>query len=89
MEKQLKLDDLLGKADISKKLGDLSFESGIQLLEELVTKVESGQLPLDQSVLAYERGAQILNHLKGLISGVEEKLKIIDLGPGRSVTAKK
>lgn len=56
---------------------DLSFESGIKLLEELVAKVESGTLPLEQSMLSYERGVSLMNHLRSILTGAEQKLKIL------------
>ena len=58
----------------------LAFEEGLGLLEALVEQVEEGELPLEQSVLAYERGVALLSHLRGLISGAEEKLEKLQKG---------
>ena len=60
-----------------KNIGRLSFESGLKLLEELVASVESGSLPLDKAVLSYEKGVALVSHLRSLLSGAEEKLKIL------------
>lgn len=68
-------DLLLEKAEA--KVKDLSFEEGLKLLEELVAKVESGTLPLDRSVLAYERGVLLMDHLRGLLAGAEKKLQVL------------
>lgn len=55
----------------------LSFEQGLKLLEELVAIVESGSLPLDRAVTSYERGTALLQHLRGQLSGAEERLRIL------------
>lgn len=55
----------------------LTFEDGIRLLERLVQAVESGSLPLEKAITSYEKGAVLLKHLKGKLSGAEERLKVL------------
>jgi exodeoxyribonuclease VII small subunit len=76
MGKGITLKDFL-EEDIEKRLPDLSFEQGLKLLEELVASVESGSLPLDKAVLSYEKGVGLVNHLRGLLAGAEQKLKVL------------
>ncbi len=64
-------------ADVVSKL---PFERGLKLLEELVSKVESGTLPLEQAIQAYEKGAALVGKLRGQLSGAEEKLKVLKGG---------
>jgi len=73
--KELSLAELLAMDDVDKGLKEVGFEQGIKLLEELVTKVESGALPLDKAVLSYEKGVGLIQKLRGLLSGAEEKLR--------------
>ena len=82
MAKSLSLKDLLTDDEAGKKVGELSFEAGIKLLEELVEKVESGSLPLDKAVTSYEKGVALVSHLRGQLSGAEEKLKVLQKGSG-------
>ena len=77
MAKIVKLDEILQSEDPREKIGLLSFEQGLALLEELVTSVESGKMALDQSILSYERGVQLIEHLKQKLSGAEEKLRVL------------
>lgn len=74
--KELTLQDVFKKEfkDIEKSL---SFESGVRLLEELVAQVESGELPLEQSITAYTKGAELLEHLKVLLGNAESKLEMV------------
>jgi exodeoxyribonuclease VII small subunit len=55
----------------------LSFEEALNLLEGVVAAVESGSLPLDQAIGSYERGTQLVQHLRALLSGAEEKLRVL------------
>lgn len=81
MAKQFDLEALLAEENITGRLAELKFESGLKLLEELVAKVESGSLPLDAAVSSYEKGAQLVAHLRSLLSGAEEKLKLLQKVP--------
>ena len=42
-----------------KKVEDISFEEYLKKLEEIVHKLEEGELTLDESVKAYEEGMNI------------------------------
>lgn len=77
MAKNVNLKDLLQEEGLVEKLSEVTFEQGLKLLEELVQSVESGTLPLDTAVTSYERGSQLVEHLRGLLSGAEEKLRVI------------
>lgn len=75
-EKDL-LAELLKSDNLEAYLNEISFESGLKVLEDLVEKVEEGSLPLDQAVLSYERGAGLIEHLKSLLAGAEAKIKVL------------
>ncbi|RMG39780.1 MAG: exodeoxyribonuclease VII small subunit [Candidatus Dadabacteria bacterium] len=78
MSEEISLNELLEDQNIDEKIKELSFEDGLKLLEELVEKVESGSLSLDKAVLSYEKGVALINRLRELLSGAEEKLKILN-----------
>lgn len=58
----------------------LTFEQALKLLEEVVTSVESGSLPLDRAIGSYEHGSLLIKHLRKLLSGAEEKLRVLNQG---------
>ena len=72
----LSLEDFLSEGG-EKRIKGISFEQGLHLMEQLVQSVESGALPLEDAIRSYERGAELLKHLRALLSGAEEKLKIL------------
>ena len=53
-------------------------EAALQELEALVASLESGQLPLDQLLTGYQRGAQLLAFCKGRLEAVETQIKVLD-----------
>jgi exodeoxyribonuclease VII small subunit len=83
MAKNTKLEELLTDQDPAEKIAAVPFEQGLALLEELVTSVESGSLPLDKSMLSYERGVALIDHLRKKLSGAEEKLRLLQKEPAK------
>jgi exodeoxyribonuclease VII small subunit len=57
-----------------------SYEAALEELEQLVQAVESGQLPLEQLLSGYERGAQLLAWCRGKLEAVENQIKVLDEG---------
>lgn len=53
------------------------FESAIAELEATVAAMESGQLPLDQSLAAYQRGAELLQYCQKVLAEAEQKVQIL------------
>ena len=76
MAKELTIKELVD-AESNPDFAGLAFEKGLKLLEELVQGVESGSLPLEKSIRAYERGAVLMNYLKSLLEGAEQKLQVL------------
>ena len=55
-----------------------TYEAALQELEALVSSLESGQLPLDQLLTAYQRGAQLLAFCKGKLEAVETQVRVLE-----------
>jgi exodeoxyribonuclease VII small subunit len=77
MPKDITLEKLLSGAVGKEEVSGASFEVALKLLEEVVTAVEAGNLPLDKSIGAYEQGTVLVKHLRSLLSGAEEKLRVL------------
>ena len=54
-----------------------SFEQAISELETLVEQMESNQLPLDQSLLAYKRGSELLQFCQQTLQDMEQQVQIL------------
>ena len=55
-----------------------TYEAALQELESLVGRLESGQLPLDQLLTGYQRGAQLLKFCRDRLEAVETQIKVLD-----------
>ena len=58
-----------------------SFESALEELENLVQKLESGDIPLEESVTLFERAQFLANWCQQKLDKIEGKLKL--LVPGK------
>ena len=59
-------------------IANLSYEEAYQDLEALVARMESGELPLEESVALYERGRKLSAHCQALLEEAELKIKLVD-----------
>lgn len=57
-----------------------TFETAMTELTELVAKMEAGQLPLEASVVAYQRGSELIQYCAAQLEKVEQQVKILDAG---------
>lgn len=57
-----------------------SYEAALQELEQLVARLESGDMPLDQLLTQYQRGAELLKFCRGRLEAVEDQVKVLDHG---------
>jgi exodeoxyribonuclease VII small subunit len=63
---------------------DLPFEKALEQLEEIVRRLERGDVPLDESVAIYERGETLKQHCETLLKRAEARIQRITLGPDGS-----
>ncbi|RCX10883.1 exodeoxyribonuclease VII small subunit [Extensimonas vulgaris] len=57
-----------------------SYEAALAELEQLVARIESGQLPLEDMLAAYQRGAALLAFCRSRLEAVQEQIKVLDGG---------
>jgi len=57
-----------------------SFEAALAELEALVARMESGELPLAESLAAYKRGAELLGHCQAALKDAQQQLQVLEKG---------
>lgn len=57
-----------------------SFEQALSELDRLVERMEGGQMPLDQLLDGYRRGAELLALCRARLQSVEDQVKLLDGG---------
>ena len=58
---------------------EMNFETALKQLEEIVDKLERGDVPLDESIAIYERGEALRNRCDALLKTAEAKIEKIKL----------
>jgi exodeoxyribonuclease VII small subunit len=57
-----------------------NYEAALSELESLVAQLESGQMPLDQLLSGYQRGATLLAFCREKLKAVEDQFQVLDGG---------
>jgi len=57
-----------------------TFEAALAELEQVVADMESGKLPLEESLLAYQRGAELLKQCRGRLDEAQQQVRILEDG---------
>lgn len=67
-----------GKA--ASAVGELKFEAALAELEQIVQSMEGGRLPLEESLAAYRRGSELLQHCQQQLSDAERQIQVLENG---------
>lgn len=62
---------------MSKNTQPKNFENALAELESIVSQMEAGQLPLEQSLAAYKRGSELLKYCQQTLSAAEQQVRIL------------
>jgi len=57
-----------------------TFESSLAELEKIVEAMEDGQMPLEQSLAAYKRGAELLKFCQAQLQDAQQQVKLLENG---------
>jgi exodeoxyribonuclease VII small subunit len=55
-----------------------SFEEAMEELEQLVARMEAGELPLEASLAAYQRGSELVKYCAAQLERVEKQVKVLE-----------
>jgi exodeoxyribonuclease VII small subunit len=53
------------------------FEQALAELEELVERLERGDLPLDEALKAFERGVSLTRHCQTCLQAAQQKVEVL------------
>ncbi|MEP7068255.1 MAG: exodeoxyribonuclease VII small subunit [Usitatibacter sp.] len=56
----------------------MTFEKALEELEGLVARMEDGKLPLEESLAAYQRGAELIKFCEGKLTDAQARIAILD-----------
>lgn len=61
---------------------DMTFERALKELESIVSRLERGDVELEESIAIYERGEALRDHCDRLLKQAEAKVEKLTLGTG-------
>jgi exodeoxyribonuclease VII small subunit len=65
-----------------------SFEQALKELEDIVRKLESGELSLDESISLYERGQALKAVCEAKLANAKQRIEQIQQGAGGDVSTR-
>ena len=81
---------MTGRADTAKPgrmepetpdIGEMTFENALRALEDVVRRLEGGEVPLDESIALYERGEKLRQHCQARLDAAQARIEKIVAGP--------
>ncbi len=65
---------------------EMSFEQALKALEDVVRRLEGGEVPLDESIGLYERGEALRRHCQARLDAAQARIEKIVQGPDGKAT---
>jgi exodeoxyribonuclease VII small subunit len=75
-------------AEDAAPVGTMSFEAALAELEQVVARLESGDVALEESIALYARGAELRAHCEEKLKAAEARVAEITRGADGSVQAR-
>ena len=63
----------------------MSFEEALAELEQIVRRLEAGQVKLDEAIEFYERGARLKQHCEQKLNEAQQRVDRIVVGPDGAI----
>jgi exodeoxyribonuclease VII small subunit len=57
-----------------------SLEAALEEIEKIVSSMEEGELPLERSLAAYKRGAELLKYCQTALQDAQQQVKVLEDG---------
>ena len=67
-------------------ISQMSFEDALRALEDVVRRLETGEVPLDESISLYERGEKLRKHCQARLDAAQARIEKIVAGPDGRAT---
>jgi exodeoxyribonuclease VII small subunit len=78
------MDDSGEHADVD----TMSFEDALTELEQIVRRLEAGQVKLDEAIRCYERGARLKRHCESKLDEAQQRVDRIVVGADGAIAAR-
>ena len=65
----------------------LTFEEAMTTLEQIVTAIEEGDVPLEESIEKYADGIKLIKQCRAILDDAEKKIQLLAKGSGDGLVA--
>jgi len=72
---------------VAADIAAMSFEDALAELEQIVRRLEAGQVKLDDAIQSYERGAQLKRHCETKLNEAQQRVDRIVVGSDGTIAA--
>lgn len=62
---------------MARKIKEAGFESTLAELEELVARMEAGNLPLEEAMRNFERGVQLTRECQAALQAAQQRVQVL------------
>jgi exodeoxyribonuclease VII small subunit len=69
------------------EIASMNFEDALAELEQIVRRLEGGQVKLDEAIMSYGRGAQLKRHCERKLNEAQQRVDRIVIGPEGTIGA--
>ena len=63
----------------------MSFEQALERIEEIVSQIEDGSVPLEESIDKYAEGTKLIDHCRTVLGKAEKKIQLLTKGPDQEL----
>ena len=63
----------------------MTFEEALQRLEGIVTQIEEGSVPLEQSIDMYAEGIKLVKQCRSILDEAEKKIQVLSKTEGQAL----
>ena len=74
--------------NINEEIDNLTFESALKALEEIVSQLDDGAIELDKAVEAYEKGAKLKKHCEKKLKEAQLRIEKIEVDKDGELSTK-
>jgi len=67
----------MSKKQNKQEINKLSFEQAIKDLTAIVSQIEQGKIPLQESLQQYEKGMALITHCRNILEKAEKRIEKI------------
>lgn len=69
------------------KIEQLKYEEAVERLEDLIERIESGEIGLEESLTQYETGMALINRCRAILAQAEQKIAELTIDDAGEVEA--